>query len=104
MNITQVTGDSKAARESDMENYSLQTIGAENALRELMGGRSDDIKAKSQMYEKISTEGFAMQKEIESDPSSKVTLNTVNVMFLGAGIQTDLVNKTSLLPITAEKK
>jgi hypothetical protein len=86
-----------------MENYSLQTIGADAALKELMGARADDMKAKARTYEKIRQEGFVMQKEVTSSPREKVTVNTVNVVMLGAGIQTDLVNNTLILPITVEK-
>ena len=103
MNIVQVIQEDKAARTSDMDNYSLQTIGAKAALKEFLGARSDDMKAKNQMYSKINEEGFVMQSEIKSDPRGKVTLNTVNVLFLGAGIRTDLVNKSLMLPISVDE-
>jgi len=99
----QVIQEDKAARTSDMDNYSLQTIGATAALKEFLGARSDDMKAKNEMYSKINEEGFVMQSEITSDPKGKVALNTVNVLFLGAGIKTDLINKSLILPITVDE-
>jgi len=98
----QVTGDSKAARESDMENYALQTVGANHALKELMGARADDMHSKKQMYGKISTEGFVQGGELKPDPQGKVTLNTINVLFLGAGIRTDLVSNSLVLNVSAK--
>jgi len=98
----QVIGEAKAARLTDMDNYALQTLGADSALSELLGPRADDMRAKAKMYEKIRSQGFVSQKDLRSGPRDKVTLNTLNVMMLGAGIQTDLVNSTLLLPITAE--
>ena len=98
----QVTGGSKAARITDMDNYSLQTYGADEALKELLGARADDPVAKIEMYRKINEEGFVSLQEIEGDPRKKVTLNTINTILLGAGITTDLVTDGLLLPITAE--
>jgi hypothetical protein len=96
----QVTGDSKAARESDMENYALQTIGAKHALKEMMGARADDSHSKQQMYGKISTEGFVQAGELKPNPDGKVALNTISVLFLGAGIRTDLVSNSLMLNVT----
>lgn len=93
----QVTGGSKAARESDMENYALQTIGAKAALKEFMGARSDDLAAKQQMYSKISTEGFVQEKELKGDPNGKVALNTINVLMLAAGLRTNLISNSLVL-------
>jgi hypothetical protein len=100
----QVTGHSKAARESDLENYALQTIGATACLKELLGARADDMSAKDQLYTNIAQEGYANQSDIVSDPKNKVVLKTVDSLFLAAMIKTDLVNKTLLLPITADRK
>jgi hypothetical protein len=96
----QVTGDSKAARESDMEVYALQTIGAKHALKELLGARADDLQSKQQMYGKINTEGFVQGNELVADPDGKVSLNTINVLFLGAGIRSDLISNSLVLKIS----
>jgi hypothetical protein len=100
----QVTGDSKAARESDMEVYSLKAYGADNVLKEILGPRADNMKAKSQMYEKINEEGFVSLEELSNNPEDKVTLNTINVMYLAAGIKTNLIRDDILLPATLEKR
>jgi len=98
----QVTGSAKAARLTDMDNYALQTMGAEDALAEMMGPRSDDMRKKGQMYEQINLQGFVSDKDLKSTSRDKVTLNTVNSILLGAGIWTDLIGSTLVLPITAD--
>jgi len=99
----QVTGEDKSARTSDMEHYSLQTVGAEHALEELLGPRADDLRAKGRMYEKIGSEGFVNLSELPAEPRNRVTLNTINTLLLGAGIRSDLINRGLLLQISADR-
>ncbi len=87
----QVMGKDKNARDSDQENYALVTLGAENILKELMGPRADDPVMKDQMYSQIAKDGYVSLDNLESDVRNKVTLNTIDVFFMGMGITTDLV-------------
>ena len=87
----QVMGKDKNARDSDQENYALVTLGAENILKELMGPRADDPAMKDQMYSNIAKNGYVTLDELDSDVKNKVTLNTIDVFFMGMGINTDLV-------------
>lgn len=87
----QVMGKDKNARDSDQENYALVTLGAENILKELMGPRADDPVMKDQMYSHIAKDGYVSLEDLDSDVKNKVTLNTIDVFFMGMGITTDLV-------------
>ena len=100
----QVTGESKGARESDMEVYSLKAFGANQVIREILGARADNMKAKNQMYEKINTEGVVSLEDLSNNKEDKVTLNTINTMYLGAGIRTNLIRDDLLLPATLDKR
>jgi len=100
----QVTAGSKAARESDLEVYSLKAYGADNILKEILGPRADNMRAKNEMYEKINTEGYVSLEDLSNKAEDKVTLNTINVMYLGAGIRTNLITPSLILPYTAQKK
>lgn len=100
MRTGQVTDDSKGAHLSDLESSALQVIGADTSLKEFFGARADSKDAKLEMYEKINNEGYFRTKDLKDSIHNKVTLNTVNVLFLGAGIRTNLVNSSLLLPIT----
>jgi hypothetical protein len=99
----QVIGDSKAARVSDMENFGLQTMNARSTLRELMGPRADDMRNKMRMYEDLSLHGVTSQADLASEPRDKTVLRTIDMMFLGAMIRTDLVSETMILPIAVER-
>lgn len=89
----QVIGNDKNARESDTENFSLITMDAENALRELMGPRADDLVMKSQMYSEISKKGYVSLSELTDNVENKTTLNSVDAFITSMGLKTDLVTK-----------
>lgn len=89
----QVIGHDKNARGSDVENFSLVTLGADNALREFLGPRADDPVMKAQMMSEISKKGYVSLAELTSDVKNKTTLNTVDVFMTSMGIKTDLVTK-----------
>jgi len=100
MRTGQVTDKSKAVHVSDLENSAIQVIGADLALKELFGPRADSTDAKNEMYVRISNEGYFRTTDLPNNKKNKTTLNTVNVLFLGAGIKTNLVNNSLLLPIS----
>ncbi len=89
----QVIGHDKNARGSDVENFSLVTLGADNALKEFLGPRADDPVMKAQMMSEISKKGYVSLSELTSDVKNKTTLNTVDVFMTSMGIKTDLVTK-----------
>jgi len=99
----QVVNKDKNARESDAETFSLVTLGAENSLRELLGGRADDMTMKTEMYSEISKKGYVSLDELTNNAENKTTLNTVDTYLLGCGIKSDLVTKTLALPKTLKK-
>ena len=89
----QVIGHDKNARGSDVENFSLVTLGADNALKEFLGPRAHDPVMKAQMMSEISKKGYVSLSELTSDVKNKTTLNTVDVFMTSMGIKTDLVTK-----------
>jgi len=48
------------------------------------------MDAKAAMYKEISKQGYVYMKDLPNDISKKQTLNTVNTLLLGAGINNDL--------------
>lgn len=100
----QVTGKDRNGRESDLENSMFISLGMKDALKELNGPRSDDFAMKEQMYNAINTKGYVSMNDMESDPSNKTTLNTVNVFLLGMGINSDLVTKGLMTKQTVENE
>lgn len=82
-------------RISDAENYCLTAMGADYALKEFFGPRADSQDSKTELYKQISMFGYAYMKDLPNDLSKKQTLNTVNTFFIGAGIETDLLENNS---------
>jgi UDP-N-acetylmuramyl pentapeptide synthase len=78
-------------RISDVENYALSAIGADEALKEFFGPRADAEDAKMEMYKNISKQGYTYLNDLPNDLSKKQTLNTVNSYLIGAGITSDLI-------------
>lgn len=89
----QVTGHDKNGRISDAETACLSTIGAEYALKEFMGPRSDDKHMKAQMYSDISTKGYCSFEDLASRPENKTSLMTTDTYLIGMGIKSDLITK-----------
>ena len=99
----QVVRKDKNARDSDIEASMLVALGADKILQELHGPRADDPVMKRQMQQSIATKGYVMLDELESLPTNKVTLNTVNTFLLSMGLKPDLVSDTYILPKTSEE-
>jgi hypothetical protein len=89
----QLNAEGKVAKISDSENYALSVIGADSALREFFGPRSDDFGKKQQLYQRISQEGYAYLKDLTSDVEGHKTLNAADVYLLGGGLKSDLVTQ-----------
>lgn len=98
----QVINADKNARNSDQENIAMITTGVDAPIRELLGGRADNMAAKTTMYSEIAKKGYVSLSELPNDPSSKISLNSLDVYFLGMGIKTDLLTNTLELPKTLD--
>ena len=102
MKTNQVTGHDKAARVSDMENYAMITYGANEALKEFMSFRADDMVMKTEAYSQIYKNGYVDMDELTDNVSNKKTLNTLNVYLLSMGLLSDLVSPGYLLKDTLD--
>ena len=100
----QVVGDDKNARNSDSEVYSLATLGANAALREFLGPRADDMRAKNEMYAEISKNGYVSMEDLTDDVYNKVALNTFDMYFLMQGLRTNMIERLDKIPGPRERK
>lgn len=98
----QVINKDKNARESDQETSALITTGSINTLKELLGGRADDMTMKQEMYAEISRKGYVSLNELTDNINNKTTLNTLDAMLISMGIKSDLVTKTLAVNKTLE--
>lgn len=99
----QVTGEDKGAKLSDADVLALSAINMNYTLKELLGPRADDYKAKEYMIESIKKYGYVNLKDLPNDIESKTAINTLNIYLLGAGLINDLVSDSYVLPITKKK-
>ena len=100
----QVIGEDKNARNSDVESFSMVAMGADNALRELMGPRADDMQAKNEMYNNIAKDGYVSLKDLTNEPENKVALNSLDTYFYLQGLSTNLVVPLDLTPVPKGQK
>lgn len=100
----QVIREDKNARNTDVESYALIAQNATYALKEFMGPRADDEGAKTQLYQAISSKGYATMDDIEDDRYNKVALNTFDTYFLMQGISTNMITPLDIIPGPRLKK
>lgn len=95
----QVTAEDKNARVSNMETFSMAALGAKDALREFMGPRADNMRAKSEMYNDIAKNGYVSLDDLTlDDPYNKSALNTMDCYYNMMGVKTNLITDFSYLP------
>ena len=95
----QVVGDDKNGRSSDIENAGLVTLNAINCAKEFNGFRADGLNRKSLAYSEIATTGSVSLEKVEDSAGigDRTILNTLNVLYLGMGISTDLVQDNVIM-------
>lgn len=97
----QVTGEDRTARVTDVETYSLLVQGAYSAAQEYYGPMADDVEAHYEMLRLIQRDGEVELRDLPSDPTSKVTMNTINAFMIGSCLSSNLIEESGLvLPIT----
>ena len=96
----QVVQESKAARISDVEQFALICQGNKNILKEMFGPRGGDPVMRDEMEHEISLEGSTKLEDMTNSKFNKTSLNTANVLFIAAGLETDILTKNGILPRT----
>lgn len=100
----QVVGDDKNGRSSDVENNGLVTMSMVNSLREFNGFRADGLQRKNYAYSQITNTGSVSLRDVEAQAgiSDRTMLNTIDALYLGMGIKTDLIDESLLLNKTVK--
>lgn len=92
--VNQLTGqaidDSKAARFSDNEMFSLNANGQTNSIKEFLGPRGDDLVAQQKMNQQIQLYGRVSLKDLEMKTTDKQSIRTMIVFLNGAGLDVRL--------------
>lgn len=97
----QVTGEDRTARVTDVETYSLLVQGAYAPAQEFYGPMADDVDAHYEMLRLIQRDGEVELRDLPNDPTSKVTMNTINAFMLGSCLESNFIDESGfILPIT----
>lgn len=94
----QVARKDKNASNTNVETYSLVATNSEYALKELMGPRADNARAKHEMYKAIASDGFVSLEELSNNQEDKMALNSMDVYFTMQGFRTNLVFPNEVIP------
>lgn len=92
----QVTGDSKAARLSNTQTFSLVTTNQISAVQEFLSVRADDDKAKREMLREIDMTGEAHLKNYKLSPAHKQSIQAMEVFLRAAGLYTNILKDTTI--------
>lgn len=97
----QVSGEDRTARVTDVEGYSLLSMGQYYSAQEYYGPKADDMEAYYEMLRLIRRDGEVELRDLPNKPESKVALNTVNAFMIGSGLIANWVNSDGyVLPNT----
>jgi hypothetical protein len=90
--IGQVTGDSKSAAIGDMQTASLVTTNQQDAIREFLTIRADNLPAKNRMLSIIEKNGTVNYSDCDVKLKDNQSLQTLWVFMTGALLKTDLLD------------
>jgi len=94
----QVVGDDKNAVNSNVETYSMVATDSLYALKELLGPRADNMRAKNEMYNAINRDGYVSLEELSNNQEDKVAINSLDAYFTMQGFRTNLVYPPEVIP------
>lgn len=98
----QLVGEKGVESDRELESLVLQNMDA--TIKEMTRSKADDMEAKNKMYNQINTTGQVSLKDLESDKSSQVARNTVDVYLIGSGIMSNLLEQDYMTPYTLSMK
>ena len=94
----------KNGNTTDREMEALAVMGLDNTMKELSTYRADSMDAKNKFYSVINNKGMVMQNEVDVETADSLARNALNVYFLGAGLNSNLINEGHMLYHTSKNK
>ena len=99
-----LSGVDKNGKTSDHEFESFAVSGLYNAMKEFSGIRGDAMNDKSRANQQIKTLGQVRLDDLANDKTDSLSKNTLSVYFIGAQINSNLVDTDYLTPYTLKQK
>lgn len=95
----QVTNDSKAARLSNTQTYSLITTNQINSIKEFLSIRADDETAKRELYRDIEQTGTAKLSNYNLRSDNKQSIQAMEVFLRASGLYTNILRASSFVNV-----
>jgi len=99
-----LSGVDKNGKSSDHEFESFAVSGLYNSMKEFSGIRGDAMNDKSRANQQIKTLGQVRLDDLANDKTDSLSKNTLSVYFIGAQINSNLVDTDYLTPYTLKQK
>ena len=99
-----LTGVDKNGKESDREFESLAISGLYETMKEFSRSRGASMDDKSAMDAHIKTYGQVRLSDLPNDPSDDLAKNLISTYFIGAQLNTNIVNVDYMTPYTLKTK
>ena len=99
-----LVSDDKGGKESDREFETLAIMNLDYTMDEFIGPKADAMRAKSEMYNTISSKGFVSEKDIRLDKDDSLARNMMNVYLVGSTIHSKLREEDYMTPLTLKNK
>lgn len=99
-----LSGVDKHGRESDREFESLAVSGLTETMKEFSRPRADSMNDKSIMNQQIKSLGQVRLSELPQDKTDSLSKNLLSVYFIGAQINSNLINTDYMTPYTLKQK
>lgn len=94
----------KGGKTSDRELEGLIAFNMDHTMKELTTFRADYMNAKNKAYSIISNTGHISENDIPIDKEDSSARRMLNYYLLGAGLDTNILNKDGMLPYTIKDK
>lgn len=99
----QVTNDSKAARLSNTQTYSLITTNQLNSIKEFLSIRADDETSKRELYRDIEKTGVAKLSNYDLKSENKQSIQAMEVFLRASGLYTNILRASGFVEVKNKK-
>lgn len=104
MRTGRLNGADKGSATSDREFEAMAVLGFNKTMNEFSRPRADAMDAKNAMYNTINYLGKVSEKDIPISDDDPLSKNMMNVYLLGAGLNSNIVNKGNYTAYTLKRR
>lgn len=99
-----LSGEDKAAKNTDREFEALAAYGLDYNMEEFSRMRADSLEAAAEAEKQITTKGYVSDKDFTVAKNDNLAKNMLNVYMIAANIHSNLIDEEYMTPLTAKNK